>query len=136
MEVNQVHRNRVTRYNILKCVSDKSSCSLSSFSVIRVATFCLHVCSYPSCRSDTNSLQSHSNTVRLFTVNGQMKNEACLVEVTPEDNLQPLSSCLRSRGCYIVYDASAGRAFVWYGCRSTKILKRCATQSARMLRTR
>ena len=89
-----------------------------------------------SSRSETDSLQSRSKGVRVFSVCGQMKNETCLVEVTPEDRQQPISGCLRSRGCYVIYDAGAGTVFVWYGSKSTKLLKRCATLSARILRNR
>ena len=72
----------------------------------------------------------------MFCVRVQVKGEAHLVEVALVDELKPIGSALRSRGCYVIYHVKASQVFLWYGSRCTKSLKRSGTVAARMLQDR
>lgn len=85
-------------------------------------------------RSETDHLQSQSRKVRIYCVRVQMKNEACLVEVTPTD--ESISTQLRSRGCYVIQQVRENGLFLWYGSRCTNSLKKSATMAAKMMKNR
>lgn len=53
-------------------------------------------------RSETHSLKSPAQTVRLFLVRGQMRSEACLVEIDPEVSPPHLRN-LHLRTCTYMY---------------------------------
>ena len=90
----------------------------------------------PLSRSDTDSLASKKHPVRIFYVRGQVKREACLVEVTPGDPKQSLSSQLRSRGCAVVMDVKRNRLFLWCGAKATPALLKSGRAAARSLKRR
>lgn len=87
-------------------------------------------------RSETDSLQSKSRETRTFCVRVQMKNEACLVEVTPNDEKLCIGTQLRSRGCYVLYNVRKNRLFLWQGSKCTKSLRKSGKVAAKMLKNR
>lgn len=72
----------------------------------------------------------------MFCVRGQVKGEACLVEVTPDDPKENLSPQLRSRGCSVLLDVRRNRLFLWCGSKCTTMLIKSAKMAARKLKKR
>ena len=85
-------------------------------------------------RSETHSLHSTDMKYRLFCVRVQVKNEACLLEISTHG--KPLSTYLRSRGSYVVYHVSSRKLYLWQGSKVTKSLRKSALTAARKLRNR
>ena len=88
------------------------------------------------CRSQSDSLESSPKQCRMFLVRGQSRSETQLVEITPDNDTCPMTTCLRSRGCYVFYHRPGGRVYEWHGCKATLALKRCAHYAAKLLKRR
>ena len=88
------------------------------------------------CRSQTHSLEASGKQCRVFCVRGQARCETHLVEITPENENEPLSACLRSRGCFVFYHRPAENIYLWHGSKATLSLKKCAHAAAKLLRNR
>ena len=87
-------------------------------------------------RSQTHSLEALRKQCRVFCVRGQARSEAHLLEITPENENEPLSACLRSRGCFVFYHCLAQNIYLWHGSKATLSLKKCAHSAAKLLRNR
>ena len=87
------------------------------------------------CRSETHSLQCTINDCRLFCVRVQVREQACLQEITPKHQC-PLASQLRSRGCYVLCHVSGRRLYLWMGSKVTQGLRRAAKKASKLLRKR
>ena len=87
-------------------------------------------------RSNTDSLESSTKQCHVFCVRGQSRSEAQLVEVTPENENATLSTCLRSRGCYVFYHSPVRKVYVWHGSKTTLSMKRCAHYATKLLKKR
>ena len=85
-------------------------------------------------RSETDSLQVTDRPYRFFCVCDQERREAYLLEVSTQG--RPLATCLRSRGCYVVYHMATRKVYLWVGSKVTDGLRRSASRAARQLRKR
>ncbi len=72
----------------------------------------------------------------MFCVRVQVKSEASLVEVTSSDEKKNVNAHLRSRGCFVIYHMKKNRLFLWYGSKSTTMLRKSGLVAAKMLRNR
>ena len=72
----------------------------------------------------------------MFYTKVQVKSEACLVEITPDDEELPLSSLLRSRGCIVFYHIPANKLYLWQGSKATQSLKKASYAASKALRNR
>ena len=83
-----------------------------------------------------NSLQCRERDCRVFYTKVQVKSEACLMEITPDDEELPLSSLLRSRGCLVFYHIPANKLYLWQGSKATQSLKKASYAASKALRNR
>jgi supervillin len=70
---------------------------------------------------------------RLFAVRGNLKSEACLIEIPWKRN-ESMSSQLRSRGCCVLHHLSGNVVYLWHGSKATTLLQRAAKRCVVKLR--
>lgn len=85
-------------------------------------------------RSDNNSVETSNSSVKMYSVRGQEKDEAFLLEL--DGTSQPLSSQLRSRGCYIIHNVKSAQLFLWIGSKSVAVLQKVAQRAIKHLKNR